>query len=296
MLAKSCTVAIAQLRELKEYYVMNPLRSEHTSDWQQFPCKDTGLNTHIRLWRGGLETLVFLHGLGVDGSVWQAVVRRYFPTYTCIALDLRGHGLSVHPDKGYGGDDYVQDIVSALVWLRERFGELTIIGHSLGAVIAAGVAATVHSLVQRLILADPPMHGPGDIVPYLEDVLCAQARGKTALERVVGRYQPKLGNLLQQVQVQMWQQTAPAVLETILNNPDTVFKLEQWLPRIVEPVLFLAADPRQDARLTPPLGRHAVAITPAGQLRTLEGADHVLHASAPQAFAEAVLDFIQHTS
>jgi len=69
---------------------------------------------HARQLEAGGATLVLLHGLSADGSVWQGVGRRLSPPFTLLAPDLRGHGLSGHPETGYRATDYAEDIAGLI--------------------------------------------------------------------------------------------------------------------------------------------------------------------------------------
>ena len=42
-----------------------------------------------------------LHGFGDTGDMWAPLGAALVKDHTVIALDLRGMGLSAHPDSGY---------------------------------------------------------------------------------------------------------------------------------------------------------------------------------------------------
>jgi pimeloyl-ACP methyl ester carboxylesterase len=78
--------------------------------------------------------------------------------YELWAPDQRGHGVSDRADR-YLTIDYVAD---AVAWLRDAVGRpTTLYGHSLGAMVAAAVAAECPELVRGLVLEDPPFHTLG---------------------------------------------------------------------------------------------------------------------------------------
>lgn len=96
--------------------------------------------------------LVFLHGLMGFGSNWKSTARHFEDRYQSLLLDQRGHGRSFRPPTGYKVDDYVFDleqILAALGWQ-----EITLVGHSMGARVAARFAERFPKTVQRLILVD----------------------------------------------------------------------------------------------------------------------------------------------
>lgn len=103
--------------------------------------------------------LVLLHGVTRCGADWAPILPGLEPDWEVVSLDQRGHGWSPRADR-YLVTDYVQDAVR---WLQaESCGPVVLLGHSLGAMVAAGVAAAVPELVHGIILEDPPFHTMGE--------------------------------------------------------------------------------------------------------------------------------------
>jgi len=73
------------------------------------------------------------------------------------ALDFRGHGRSKHAAP-YRVMDYVIDAEAVLHHLDQP---AVLYGHSLGAMVAAAVAARNPALVRALVMEDPPFHTMG---------------------------------------------------------------------------------------------------------------------------------------
>lgn len=104
-------------------------------------------------WKQGQEPLLLLHGLADHSLVWSSLGDYLTPHYHIIAPDLRGHGDSSKPEKGYHFSDYIADLEA----LMDHFGwsSANIVGHSWSAKLAA-IWATQHpERFQRLILIDP---------------------------------------------------------------------------------------------------------------------------------------------
>ncbi len=82
-------------------------------------------------------TLVFVHGVGANWTVWKKEIR-YFQRkgYSTLALDLRGHGRSEAPPEfqKYEMPCFTNDIYYILQ--QERIKRFCLIGHSLGGAIA----------------------------------------------------------------------------------------------------------------------------------------------------------------
>lgn len=105
-------------------------------------------------------TALFLHGVTRGCREWAGVTPWFVGRTRCVALDQRGHGESARSD-GYRIVDYVGDV---LEWLQaDRQGPYLLIGHSMGAMVALGVAAaSSRDQLLGVVLEDPPFHTMGD--------------------------------------------------------------------------------------------------------------------------------------
>ncbi len=98
----------------------------------------------------GGEVLVFIHALGCDLHLWDAVSAAFTPTHRVVRYDLRGHGASgIGPSTGRI-DDHVADLVRLLNELG--ITSATLIGISLGGIVALATAKQFSRRVQRLVL------------------------------------------------------------------------------------------------------------------------------------------------
>jgi len=248
---------------------------------------------HLRELAADGPLLLLLHGLSVDGSVWQAVARRLYPAYSIVAADLRGHGYSDHPDRGYDAVDYAGDVAELLDGIVVATGPIDVLGHSLGVLAALGAAALRGEHVRRLVLEDPPLGGPGPTLPYLRAVSVAKQEGRAAITAVVRRYQPELGDLIGQVQAGMWERVAPQAIGAVLDHPDSVFTVGDWLDKVTAPTLLMQADSAVDARLTTVDAERAVGRLRQGRLIQIQGAGHVIHADRLAEFCQVVTEYLR---
>jgi pimeloyl-ACP methyl ester carboxylesterase len=97
----------------------------------------TGTDLYVRQGGSGSPALVLLHGLGANGEAWNRmlpIVRERWRG-SWLVPDLRGHGRSGHrAPYSYGA--YASDIALLL----PQGEEVTIIGHSMGGVVALALA------------------------------------------------------------------------------------------------------------------------------------------------------------
>jgi acyl transferase domain-containing protein/thioesterase domain-containing protein/LPS sulfotransferase NodH len=100
-------------------------------------------------------TVVCVHGLLDHGAAWEAVAQSLAAAgYRVVAPDLRGHGHSDHvgPGSSYHFFDFVADLDAVVGELATA--PVTLIGHSLGATVAACYAAARPQQIAQLILVE----------------------------------------------------------------------------------------------------------------------------------------------
>ena len=115
-----------------------------------------GLRLYLCAWGPEEGPLVLcLHGILEQGAAWSEVaIRLAQKGYRVIAPDLRGHGRSDHVGKGgsYNLMDFLADIDAIVDFLADR--AFTLVGHSLGSVVAAIFASIRPQKVKNLVLVE----------------------------------------------------------------------------------------------------------------------------------------------
>src|SRR5512145_356808 len=97
------------------------------------------------------RTFVFIHGFGGQAEQWHYQLQKFSVENRVIALDLRGHGLSDKPSRGYDMPQLVDDLETALTLLKLK-GKFVLVGHSYGGAIVTEYALKHPDRVERLIL------------------------------------------------------------------------------------------------------------------------------------------------
>src|SRR6185437_11043963 len=90
-------------------------------------------------------SVVFLHGAGMDHTVW-ALQTRWFAHHgrNVLALDLPGHGRSAGPPLA--SIEAMAELVAETL-AAARLGPAALIGHSMGALVAVEAAARLGDAV-----------------------------------------------------------------------------------------------------------------------------------------------------
>lgn len=102
--------------------------------------------------KGSGPTLVLLHCLGVDHSLWDIAASGLEANFSLLSYDFPGHGETPVPDRAYGIEDLSGQLAALLA--REGVTRAHVAGISLGGLVAQQFAATHPLLVERLILID----------------------------------------------------------------------------------------------------------------------------------------------
>src|SRR5437867_3138997 len=90
--------------------------------------------------------LLLLHGVTRNGRDWENILPELTRHWRVIALDARGHGGSARA-ASYLLTDYIADTVRFVNEIADS-APLVILGHSLGAMVAAAVAAELPQRVR----------------------------------------------------------------------------------------------------------------------------------------------------
>ncbi len=108
----------------------------------------------------GKPPLVLLHGLGDSHADWETVLPDLSETHHVHALDLRGHGDSSHPGK-YSFELMRDDVLAYLD--ATGIDRAVLVGHSMGAVVAALLALNAPHRVSHLVMEDAVPPRPGSL-------------------------------------------------------------------------------------------------------------------------------------
>lgn len=117
----------------------------------------TGIRVHYVTQgdRDGIP-VIFLHGYSDTWYSFSSLLSRLSPRVRAYALDQRGHGDSDKPTSGYAMPNLAQDVIAFMN--AQGITSATIVGHSLGTLVAQQVASIAPDRVNRLVLLDGAQH------------------------------------------------------------------------------------------------------------------------------------------
>nr|WP_245515019.1 alpha/beta hydrolase [Jiella endophytica] len=142
-----------------------------------------GTSLHVRIGGEG-PAVVLLHGYGETGDMWAPLAADLAKDHKVIVPDLRGLGLSQRPEGGYDKKTQGQDIAGLLDALD--VGQVEVVAHDIGNMVAYAFAAEHRDRVTKLVLMDAPLPGVGPWDEILKNPLLWHFRfGGPDMERLV---------------------------------------------------------------------------------------------------------------
>ncbi|HEX4948863.1 MAG TPA: alpha/beta hydrolase [Blastocatellia bacterium] len=254
--------------------------------------------------------LLCLHGVTRGWASFLPLIPTLALRWQVYAYDHRGHGQSARAER-YLTVDYIADAVQ---FLRQEIQRPAVLyGHSLGAMVAAAVAAEAPEFVRAIILEDPPFHTMGtriesyvmypyfvaleqlvsngmslsELVAMLGAIEINTAHGKVALHTVRDASALRFtAKCLQQLDPRVM---TPIVASRWLDGYD----LSHVAQRIQCPVLVLQADAALGGML---MDEDAALLeqTIADVTRVkVSGVGHQIHTAAPDVALRFVLGFLE---
>ena len=256
--------------------------------------------------------VVLLHGFA---RCWRdfGVILPTFRRWHVHAIDFRGHGDSGRTPGAYRVVDYVGDVVAFIE--RKVARPTLLLGHSLGGMVAAAVAAERPALVRAVILEDPPFAMMGRRIgetAYLglfrayRDLLestdseesLATALAEVPLGSQRGGPTVRLGDVREaealRFLAECLRRLDPEALEPIVAGRWLDgFDVEAVLRRVACPALLLQADFAAGGVLPDDYAATLAGLLPRGELVRFDDVGHQIHAAVPEAMVGYSEDFLE---
>ncbi len=118
-----------------------------------------GTSLYVRVGGQG-PAVVLLHGFGDTGDMWAPLAAVLVKDHTVIVPDLRGMGLSAHPDTGYTKKAQATDIAGVMDALKVQ--KAALVTHDIGNMVGYALAARYPARITRWAVIDAPLPGIGD--------------------------------------------------------------------------------------------------------------------------------------
>ncbi len=257
-----------------------------------------GLRFHVKRRPGPGEPLVFLHGMTDNAGAWDRVIAALGTYYDVTSYDLRAHGLSDAPDSGYEVADHAADLLALMESLDLQF--VTIIGHSLGAEVAAHAAIRSPNGISRLVMIDPPWHQDWLGLPNQRRHLMARnwRRWLTSLQQMTLQEVVTIA----ETETPHWHPSdklawARAKHEARIESIESLLATRPGWQSVAAQLpcetLLVVGDTRLGAAVSLEQATEAVRLSSRIALAHIPGAGHGIHRAQVDAFRTALAEFLR---
>ncbi|GAA0520166.1 alpha/beta hydrolase [Tatumella terrea] len=241
--------------------------------------------------KGEGQPLVLIHGVGMNADAWYPqmdLLSRYFRV---LAVDMPGHGESSGFHHAAGLKDYVRWLVLFLQTQPEQ--HFAVAGHSMGALITAGIAIDHPELVNHAIV----MSGVFKRSNSARDAVLKRAEelasGRVRLDAPLDRWfsdqpyeQPlrqQVGGWLQQVNLDGYARAYQAFAE------GDRFYSDRW-NEMQCPVLVMTGE--LDTNSSPDMTHRMAQAAAQGQAVVVANAKHMLNLTDADRVNDEILSFL----
>jgi pimeloyl-ACP methyl ester carboxylesterase len=244
---------------------------------------------------GAGAALVLLHGIGSGAASWAGQLDRLAAGHRVIAWDAPGYGGS---DALAAETPAAADYGAALARFLDALGvtRCVLVGHSLGALMAAALCRAVPGRVRAMVLADPAAgYGHADDTLRIQrlqarlEVMARLGPAGMAEERAPQVLSPAAdAATLERVRIGMRRLNAAGYAQAarMLHAAD----IFDDLPSLTMPVLVMCGSADL---VTPEEGCRRIAAAVAdGSYRTLQGLGHASYVENPAMFNDALAGFL----
>lgn len=243
--------------------------------------------------------LIFIHGLGLNQYVWQWQLPAFKQKFRLICFDLWGHGLSADPFVEPSLSlfvDQLRDVMDGLA-----IAKATLVGFSLGGMIARRAAQDMPERIERLIL--------------LNTAHKRTAEAQFAIEERVAQSEREGPDATVEAALLRWftdsyrnhnPEKMDLVRRWVLGNKKSVYhrnyrvlatSLEEIIapdPPITCPTMVLTAD--QDYGNGPEMSKAIAEEIEGSELVILTGLRHMALIEDPEAVNQPMLDFLARSA
>ncbi len=241
------------------------------------------------------EPLVLIHGVGMNLESWLPQIQALSERFEVIAADLPGHGDSTPLQEKADLTEFVRRFSKFLDEIGR--GPASIAGHSMGALIAGGLAVEAPSQVRRVAL----LNGVYRRDPVARDAVRQRAAEietggfdrEAPLRRWFGDgHEHEEAYVLSRRLLAEVDQRGYATAYQAFANGDAIYA-DRWA-EVTCPALFLTGE--GDLNSTPDMAHAMAASTRLGRAVIIPAHRHMVNLTAPQAVNNALSDWMSWTT
>ncbi len=252
-----------------------------------YTIRANGIRHHLIHTKGNGPQLLLIPGITSPAITWSFVAEGLAQKFDVHTIDVRGRGLSEAGDLDYSLDAMAQDAIE----VAKQMDNPVVLGHSMGARIAVRAAAITPDVFAGLMLIDPPVSGPGRRVypspwPWYQDSILMSRKGCSGED--MKEFCPTWTDAQRALRAE-WLHTCNLGAIRIAYDGFHTDDIHADLPNIKLPMRLVTAG------AAPVIQPEDIAeiktLAPEIDIRTVEGAGHMIPWDDFDGFLQATLDF-----
>ena len=266
------------------------------SEWQRAQIEIN--QHHISYLRTGGEKppIILLHGFPEDSSTWDEVAKALAPNYNLIMPDTIGHGESSRLPAD-GAIDPLQDLTRFIEALGLQ--KTALLGHSMGAALAAEFTAQNTEKVAVLVLEEVPWFDPASPPEIPQKFLAAN--NLTVIKNLSGSNLQEALSYSQEHHP-TWNEAAHNAWAGSKTRFDAEWFKASWKPqtnwqeiaaKITCPTLIISGQAAYGGILSAAVVTKLLKIIPGSEWSNIAGAGHFVHYDKPIPYIETVMEFLK---
>ncbi len=267
------------------------------TEWHDDYISVNNVRMHYHRTGGNKPPVILAHGITDNGLCWTHLAKALEADFDLIMVDARGHGLSDKPEKGYGAENQAQDLAELIAALDLQ--QPGVIGHSMGAVVAAILADRFPDRISRLVLEDPAWYPRDDDITEEEIAEHAQEWAKAIVERHALDAAEIIAKTQQDHPQWAADEYPPFAQAKLQVSPhvtqyDLVPAKPWWeiVPALQCPVLLLSGDVEDQVAISPAIAQEIGTLNARIQIVRLPGAGHNVRRDNFPEYVKRVRDFL----
>ena len=238
--------------------------------------------------QGSGPTVVLLHGVGLDGGLWDRCAPALAADHRVVVPDLRGHGRS----PAIEGRVTLADLAADVAEIMD--GPAHVVGFSLGALVASELALSRDDLVERLTLVSCVAdRSDAEREAVRRRLALSEEDFEAAVEAAVERWfdpewRSREPELVERVRATMLANRWDSYVAAYRVFAEADAELWPRLPLVRVPTLVVTGE--EDRGSTPEMTRRLARAIPQARSAVVPGARHLLPLQCPDELVRLILE------
>lgn len=244
---------------------------------------------------GSGAPVLFIHGVGMNATIWQPQIQRMADRFDLIAIDMLGHGRSPLPPQ----EPELADYAAQAIRLLDHLGldKVSVVGHSMGALVAQELALLAPERIRRVVSLNAVFRRPPDLAQaVLERAAALTGHGDAAgVAQTIARW---FGDPVPAELTAAAEKAAAALSEVDPEGYARTYRLfaradrdhAERLQTLAMPALFITGS--EDKNSSPAMSAAMARLAPHGRCTVLAGQRHMMAAAAPDLTSRCIAEFL----